>query len=106
MFYGPHAGQHRGVAGVRDGGQHTANARSVSPVPHQLPQSWDLETVFIGIENVLRAQAVDRENDRGAARRSLAKSGGQTSDEQNQNKRGKSSFYHALHEYPADVFTI
>ena len=59
------ARHHRRVAGIRDGGQHAGHRPCVCALGHQAAQRRNFQTVPIGVGDVLRLQAVYRDQDDG-----------------------------------------
>ena len=63
MLHGPDAGEDRGVAGIRDGGQNSSDAGGMGAVLQNAAEMRDFQAVLIGFEDVVGAKAVDGDHE-------------------------------------------
>ncbi len=62
MLGRPHPGDQRGVARVRDGGDHPLHAVREGALGEEAAQVRDLRAVPVGRGHVVRAQPIDRDH--------------------------------------------
>ncbi len=92
VLCGPHACDERCVARVGDGRKDSAYTVGIAAVTHEAAQRGQLEPVVVGMGDVVRAHAIDRDHEDGAVR--LRRGGqGRGEDKQGCSKSGQHSVW-------------